>query len=167
LQPKHLFTGLALLCIGGFVASKSSGSVLSYLTFHGTKCVEYDDGSAPEIIYVLNGAFSGNWSNAESFICPITRLYGDDNNGLTDVWLYGIDQNSSNNMSCYIRSCDYYQVACSFSAPQASTGTGNQQLPLGSIPTYPVGAAAIGCTVPSLGGSGYSGIYGYHARSTP
>jgi hypothetical protein len=167
LQSKRLFTGFALLCAGGLLASESSGAILSYLTFHGTKCVEYDDGSAEEIIHVLNGAFNGNWSYTEFFICPITRLYGDDNNGLTDVWLYGADRNFSNDISCYIRSCDYYQTACSFSAPQASSGTGDQQLALGSIPTYPVGAASISCDIPSLGGDGYSGVFGYHARSTP
>jgi hypothetical protein len=166
LQLKHLFTGLALLCVGGLVASESSGSVLSYLVFHGTECVEEDEGGADEIVYSESGAFNGNDTYVEFFTCPITRLYGDDNNGLTDVWLYGKDTHTSKNISCYISSCDYYQSACAFSAPQLSSGTGNQQLPLGSVATYPVGAAVIGCDIPDAN-NGYSGVYGYHARSTP
>ncbi len=164
-MKKKTLCAAVLTCLAATGVALGAGD-FTYLTFHGTSCVETSD-TTPEIRYQSSFATNDSTSADNTWQCPITRGHQDGNGALREPWIYVFDQRSNADASCFVVSCDYLTSGCSLGPTASSSGTGVKSLSLGDIVGYGYGKAYIQCFIPRRVSTQNMGIVGYHAFSSP
>ena len=158
---------LSTLLLGGIAlppAEAEAGTMIT--TRSGIECVKLGD-TTPDILYSGSGAHNDSSGRVE-YACPLSGQYlGLNTSYYFDTaywWVYVDDNSGSNNVSCFLSTCND-ATACSGSLSRSSSGVGNNQL-LSSIgEPFAIGnntnSLVLRCSLPGKVNGRRSGIRKY------
>ena len=93
--------------------------------------------------------------------CPIDRPNATDDDDMTSIFVRVDDQSRTDNVDCFVRSCNALGTTCVNSASVSSSGTGRQSLSIGSTSVFSSGYSYVVCEVPAATDTGRSGVLSY------
>lgn len=147
----------AAAAAASLVTTVASLGVAETFTMSSTACVEPDG----KIYYAAGNAENPSTSDSNaSFRCPIFRQSAD-TNAITDIYVTVDDQHDDEGVECFAKSCDSVGGSCDNTATDTSSGTGNEELSLGSADGDPDGYVYLICSIPEDDGGDATRVYAY------
>lgn len=124
-------------------------------------CVEEQDLRA-EVYYEGGNALNDDSNKPTRLHCPIVRPHASDWSDIQGVTVGVTDLSASDDLTCFVRSCNGLGTSCENSESVSSSGVGRMEIRLESIRGFDSGYAYLVCSVPAkLGTENRSGILGY------
>lgn len=143
MQSSNRFMGTLASLAAAFVSIAAPASATVYT---GLECVQAQD-APPSIFYQGGNAFNDSAADNLRVLCPLEQA---NIVNTVDPTVSVMDQNSTDNVSCFTRLCNFDATGCVNTQAATSTFTGPASLVLNSRNTPPNGYAVIICDLPAL-----------------